>query len=144
MDDELLSEMATERMLAGLSAGRYEVGLEPVGDVEGSGTSSHSRHVRFGVYWWRTAPKREGAPSPNIRELRCVQHACSSALSAGGISSACRNPDTCWQHHTSLTGSVRHSEPAPVTLYLLSLLPLTVILIGWVSLRFVGLGAVWA
>jgi hypothetical protein len=45
--EEILSELATERMLAGLSSRRYEVGLEPVGDVEGSGTSKSSVSRRF-------------------------------------------------------------------------------------------------
>lgn len=45
--DDLLAEMATERMLAGLSSRRYEVGLEPVGAVEGSGTSKSTVSRRF-------------------------------------------------------------------------------------------------
>ncbi len=45
--EELLSEMATERMLTGLSARRYQVGLEPVGDVEASGTSKSAVSRRF-------------------------------------------------------------------------------------------------
>jgi hypothetical protein len=65
-------------------------------------------------------------------------------LAAGRISSAYRKPDTCWQHHASLTGGVSYSEPASVTLYLLSLLPLAVISIDWLSLRFAGPRAAWA
>jgi hypothetical protein len=45
--EDLLHEMATERMLAGLSSRRYEVGLEPVGDMEGSGTSKSAVSRRF-------------------------------------------------------------------------------------------------
>lgn len=45
--DDLLHEMATERMLAGLSSRRYGVGLEPVGEVEGSGTSKSTVSRRF-------------------------------------------------------------------------------------------------
>ena len=45
--EDILQEMATERMLAGLSSRRYEVGLEPVGDVEGSGTSKSAVSRRF-------------------------------------------------------------------------------------------------
>ncbi len=44
--EELLSEMATERMLAGLSSRRYPVGLEPVG-IEGTGTSKSAISRRF-------------------------------------------------------------------------------------------------
>jgi hypothetical protein len=39
---------------------------------------------------------------------------------------------------------VSYSEPASVTLYLLSLLPLAVISIDWLSLRFAGPHAAWA
>ncbi len=45
--EDILQEMATERMLAGLSSRRYEVGLEPVGEVEGSGTSKSAVSRRF-------------------------------------------------------------------------------------------------
>lgn len=45
--EDLLHDMATERMLAGLSSRRYEVGLEPVGDVKGSGTSKSAVSRRF-------------------------------------------------------------------------------------------------
>ncbi len=45
--EDLLHDMATERMLAGLSSRRYEVGLEPVGEVEGSGTSKSAVSRRF-------------------------------------------------------------------------------------------------
>lgn len=45
--EDLLHDMAAERMLAGLSSRRYEVGLEPVGDVEGSGTSKSAVSRRF-------------------------------------------------------------------------------------------------
>ncbi len=45
--DDILAEMATERMLHGLSSRRYEVGLEPVGEVEGSGTSKSAVSRRF-------------------------------------------------------------------------------------------------
>ena len=44
--DEILTEMATERMLAALSSRHYPVGLEPVG-VEGSGTSKSAVSRRF-------------------------------------------------------------------------------------------------
>jgi putative transposase len=44
--EELLTEMATERMLAGLSSRHYPVGLEPVG-VQGSGTSRSAVSRRF-------------------------------------------------------------------------------------------------
>ncbi len=44
--EELLSEMATERMLAGPSSRRYPVGLEPVG-IEGTGTSKSAISRRF-------------------------------------------------------------------------------------------------
>ncbi len=44
--EEVLSEMATERMLAGLSSRHYPVGLEPVG-VKGSGTSKSAVSRRF-------------------------------------------------------------------------------------------------
>lgn len=36
--EEILSEIATERIIGGMSSRRYRVGLEPVG-VAGSGTS---------------------------------------------------------------------------------------------------------
>lgn len=52
--DDLLAEMATERMLHGLSSRRYEVGLEPVGEVEASGTSKSAVSRRF-VAMTRTA-----------------------------------------------------------------------------------------
>lgn len=45
--DEILTEMATERMLAGLSSRRYPVGLEPVGEVAGRGTSKSAVSNRF-------------------------------------------------------------------------------------------------
>lgn len=45
--DAILSEMATERMLAGLSSRHYPVGLEPVGDVDASGTSKSAVSRRF-------------------------------------------------------------------------------------------------
>lgn len=45
--EDLLADMATERMLHGLSSRRYEVGLEPVGEVEGSGTSKSAVSRRF-------------------------------------------------------------------------------------------------
>lgn len=45
--DELLSEMAFERMVAGVSTRNYEVALEPVGDVEGKATSRSSISRRF-------------------------------------------------------------------------------------------------
>ena len=92
----------------------------------------------------RTDPKFENARGPNIPELGGIQHACSRMLPTGNISSAYRKPDTCWQHHASLTGGVSYSEPASVTLYLLSLLPLAVISIGWLSLRIAGPRAAWA
>jgi hypothetical protein len=37
-----------------------------------------------------------------------------------------------------------YSEPASVNLYLVSLLPLVVISIGWLSLRIAGPRAAWA
>jgi hypothetical protein len=39
---------------------------------------------------------------------------------------------------------VSYSEPASLTRYLLSLLPLAVISIDWLSLRFAGPRAAWA
>lgn len=45
--EDLLADMATERMLAGLSTRRYEVGLEPVGEPEGTGTSKSAVSRRF-------------------------------------------------------------------------------------------------
>jgi len=45
--EDILADMATERMLAGLSSRRYEVGLEPVGEVQGSGTSKSAISRRF-------------------------------------------------------------------------------------------------
>lgn len=44
---EWAEEMAFERMLAGISTRNYEVGLEPVGDVEGFGTSPQAVSDRF-------------------------------------------------------------------------------------------------
>jgi hypothetical protein len=38
-DPEMLGGMAFERMVAGLSTRRYDVRLEPVGKVDGRGTS---------------------------------------------------------------------------------------------------------
>ena len=38
----------------------------------------------------------------------------------------------------SFTGGVSYSEPASVTLSLLSLVPLAVISVDWLSLRFAG------
>lgn len=46
-DPELLSEMTFERMVAGLSTRRYEVGLEPVGKVERRATSKAAVSRRF-------------------------------------------------------------------------------------------------
>lgn len=45
--DEVLSQMALERMLAGLSARRYPAGLEPVGELPASGTSRSAVSRRF-------------------------------------------------------------------------------------------------
>src|SRR5712691_11847100 len=44
---DLLNEAAMERMLAGLSSRRYEAGLEPVGELESSGTSRSAVSRRF-------------------------------------------------------------------------------------------------
>ncbi len=44
--EELLCQMATERMLAGLLSRRYPVGLEPVG-IQGAGTSKSAVSRRF-------------------------------------------------------------------------------------------------
>jgi putative transposase len=44
---DLLNEAAVERMLAGLSSRRYEAGLEPVGELESSGTSRSAVSRRF-------------------------------------------------------------------------------------------------
>lgn len=77
-------------------------------------------------------------PRRHQRQERCIQHACSRMLPAGSISSAYRNPDTCWQHHAALSGGMSYSEPGSVNLYLVSLLPLAVISIGWLSLRIAG------
>lgn len=46
-DDDIMDEMAAERMLAGLSARRYKVGLEPVGDVGDQATSKSAVSRRF-------------------------------------------------------------------------------------------------
>jgi hypothetical protein len=61
-----------------------------------------------------------------------------------GISSAYRKPETCRQHQAALTGGVPYSGPASVNLYLVSLLPLAAISIGWRSLRIAGPHAAWA
>lgn len=45
--DDVLGEMALERMLAGLSTRHYSAGLEPVGDVDASGTSRSAVSRRF-------------------------------------------------------------------------------------------------
>ena len=44
---DLLTEAALERMLAGLSSRRYEAGLEPVGELTSSGTSRSAVSRRF-------------------------------------------------------------------------------------------------
>jgi putative transposase len=45
--EDLLGEMALERMVAGLSTRNYTAGLEPVGDVEQTGTKRSSVWRRF-------------------------------------------------------------------------------------------------
>ncbi len=45
--EDLLQEMALERMVAGLSTRNYGAGLEPVGDVEATGTKRSSVSRRF-------------------------------------------------------------------------------------------------
>lgn len=45
--DELLSEMAFERMVAGVSTRKYDIALEPVGDVEPKATSRSTVSRRF-------------------------------------------------------------------------------------------------
>ncbi len=64
--EELLSEMATERMLAGLSSRHYRVGLEPVG-VAGSGTSKSAVSRRFVA---RTEKALEELLARDLSELR--------------------------------------------------------------------------
>lgn len=46
-DPDLLGEMAFERMVAGLSTRRYQTGLEPVGELDASGTSKAAVSRRF-------------------------------------------------------------------------------------------------
>lgn len=45
--DDLLGEMAFERVVAGLSTRNYEAGLEPVGNVDAKGTSRSAVSRRF-------------------------------------------------------------------------------------------------
>lgn len=45
--EDLLGQMALERMVAGLSTRNYGAGLEPVGDVEATGTTRSSVSRRF-------------------------------------------------------------------------------------------------
>ncbi len=45
--EDLLGQMALERMVAGLSTRNYSAGLEPVGDVEATGTKRSSVSRRF-------------------------------------------------------------------------------------------------
>ncbi len=65
--EEILSEMATERMLAGLSSRRYPVGLEPVG-VKGSGTSKSAVSRRFVA---RTRTALGELLSRDLTEFKC-------------------------------------------------------------------------
>ncbi len=75
--DELLSEMALERMLAGLSTRRYRVGLEPVGeDLEATGTTRSSVSRRFVA---RTKVAASELMAKDLSELRIV------ALMADGV-----------------------------------------------------------
>jgi len=75
--DELLSEMALERMLAGLSTRRYPVGLEPVGDdLDASGTTRSSVSRRFVA---RTKVALQELMAKDLSELNIV------ALFADGI-----------------------------------------------------------
>ena len=68
--DELLSEMALERMLAGLSTRRYEVGLEPVGDdLQATGTTRSSVSRRFVA---RTKVALSELMAKDLSELRIV------------------------------------------------------------------------
>lgn len=64
--EEILSEMATERMLAGLSSRRYRVGLEPVGR-RGSGTSKSAVSRRFVA---RTEKSLEELLARDLSELK--------------------------------------------------------------------------
>lgn len=45
--DDLLDEMAFDRIVAGLSTRNYQAGLEPVGDVDAKGTSKSAVSRRF-------------------------------------------------------------------------------------------------
>lgn len=68
--DELLSEMALERMLAGLSTRRYPAGLEPVGDdLAASGTTRSSVSRRFVK---RTKVALKELMSKDLSELNIV------------------------------------------------------------------------
>lgn len=66
--DEILSEMATERMLAGLSSRRYRVGLEPVGDLGARGTSKSAVSRRFVA---RTRTALGELMARDLSELKC-------------------------------------------------------------------------
>jgi len=69
-DDELLSELALERMLAGLSTRRYPAGLEPVGDDLGAtGTTRSSVSRRFVA---RTSKALDELMGKNLSELSIV------------------------------------------------------------------------
>lgn len=75
--DELLSEMALERMLAGLSTRRYPAGLEPVGDnLDQSGTGRSAVSRRFVA---RTHKALDELMGKDLSELSIV------ALVADGI-----------------------------------------------------------
>ncbi|MGH2751240.1 MAG: IS256 family transposase, partial [Actinomycetota bacterium] len=75
--DELLSDMALERMLAGLSTRHYPAGLEPVGDdLEASGTKRSSVSRRFVA---RTKVAFQELMGKDLSELNIV------ALMADGI-----------------------------------------------------------
>lgn len=75
--DELLSEMALERMLAGLSTRRYPAGLEPVGDdLDASGTTRSSVSRRFVA---RTKVALKELMAKDLSELNIV------ALFADGV-----------------------------------------------------------
>jgi len=69
-DDELLSELALERMLAGLSTRRSPAGLEPVGDDLGAtGTTRSSVSRRFVA---RTSKALDELMGKNLSELSIV------------------------------------------------------------------------
>lgn len=68
-DPEMLGSLAFERMVAGLSTRRYDVGLEPVGDVDGRGTSKAAVSRRFVA---QTSKALRQLMSKDLRDTRFV------------------------------------------------------------------------